>query len=170
MAVHGSSQQQERWDRDESRRRPFLQLAAGIGPRLIPLLVRLQQGHDLQRSQILQVSPVINQSNMSWVLSLWPSPQQFTDRAPIATVEIPHCASIFSMSSKGCKMVCKLWPSVSQHHKAIQTWKEFVMLYNLHPCDIIFCSFLHLIKIYISLNRFALQPLELISSAYCRKI
>ncbi len=35
-------------------------------------------GHDLQRSQILQVSPVINQSNMSRVLSLWPSLRQFT--------------------------------------------------------------------------------------------
>lgn len=116
---NGSAQQQERWDRDESRPCPFLQLSARISPWLIPLLVWLQQGHDLQRSQILQVSPVINQSNVSWVLSLWPSPQQFTHRALIVTVDIPHCASIFSKSSRGCKMVCKLWPSASHHHRAI---------------------------------------------------
>lgn len=105
-AVHGSSQQQERWDRDESRRRPLLQLSAGISPRLIPLLVWLQRGHDLQRSQILQVSPVIKQSNMSWVLALWPSPRQFTDRALIAAVEIPHCASIFLLSLVGAVKWC----------------------------------------------------------------
>lgn len=34
-------------------------------PTTFPFLVPLQQEHDLQRSQILQVSPVINQSNMS---------------------------------------------------------------------------------------------------------
>lgn len=116
--VHGSSQQQEWWDRDESRPCPVLQLSARISPRLIPLHVWLQQGHDLQRSQILQVSPVINQSNMSWVLSLWPSPQQFTHRALIASVDIPHCASMSTRSSRGCKMVCKQWPSASHHHRA----------------------------------------------------
>lgn len=89
-AVRGISKQQERWDRDESWLRPFLQLSAGINPRLIPLHVWLQQGHDLQRSQILQVSPVINQSNMSRVLSLRPIPPHFTERALIGTVALPH--------------------------------------------------------------------------------
>lgn len=137
-SVHGISQQQERWDRDESRRCPILQLSAGISPRLIPLLVWLQQGHDLQRSQILQVSPVINQSNMSRVHFLWPSPQQFTDRVLIATVELPHPTSIFSKSCGGSKTVCNIWPPGSHHHEGIQTRKKHsCTLYNWHPCFII---------------------------------
>lgn len=134
-AVRGISKQQERWDRDESWLRPFLQLSAGINPRLIPLHVWLQQGHDLQRSQILQVSPVINQSNMSRVLSLRPIPPHFTERALIGTVALPHL-SIFSMSCSGSKTVCNLWLWDSQHPEAAWTSK------SIHLCCITYIQVL----------------------------
>lgn len=162
-AVHGSSQQQERWDRDESRRRPLLQLSAGISPRLIPLLVWLQRGHDLQRSQILRVSPVIKQSNMSWVLARWPSPRQFTDKSPDSRCrDASLCIYLSPKSSRGCKMVYKLWPSaVITIRQCGQKKKQK----NSHLCcvtcipAILFSSrFMHLVKIYVSLN--VLPPLQ----------
>lgn len=82
-AVHGSARQQEQWDRDESRPCPFPLLKARIGLQLVPLLVWLRWGHDLQRLQILQVPPVIKQSNMSRVGSL----QQPIDRALVVATQ-----------------------------------------------------------------------------------
>lgn len=87
-AVHGNARQQERWDRDESRPCPFPPLSARIGPRLVPLLVWLRRGRDLQTLQILQVPPVIKQSNMSRV----GSPQQPIDRALVVAT---HYSTLF---------------------------------------------------------------------------
>lgn len=90
-AIHGSARQQERWDRDESRPCLFLLLLARIGPRLLPLLVWLRRGRDLQRLQILQVPPVIKQSNMSWL----DSPLQPVDRTIVVFNIIPRHTTLF---------------------------------------------------------------------------
>lgn len=81
--VHGSARQQEQWDRDESRPCLFPLLSARIGPRLVPLLVWLRRGRDLQRLQILQVPLVIKQSNMSKV----DCPQQPVDRTLVVATQ-----------------------------------------------------------------------------------
>lgn len=99
---------------------------------LFALLVWLQLGHNLQRSQILQVSPVINQSNMSWVpLSVAKSRAGHKQSPNSLTVDIPHCASVFSKSWRGCKMVRKLWISASHHYRAISTVKVFTYVVRL---------------------------------------
>lgn len=162
--VHGSSQQQERWDRDESLRCPFLQLSAGISPRLIPLLVWLQQGHDLQRSQILQVSPAINQSNMSRVLSPWPSPQRFTDsycRDPSLCIYLPsHVGAV--------KWCVNYDPHPVITLRKYRPEKYPFKLYNFTAS--LQYYFLSFYASYVSMNWLVLQLLESIFSAYCSTI
>lgn len=126
----------------------FLQLSEGISPRLIPLLVwLLRRGHDLQRSQILQVSPVINQSNMSWVVFLWPQSTAVQRQSLDSHCCNPSlCIYLFPSLVWSVKWCVKY----NLHHITTRQYrpeKYSFMLYNLHPCDYIFSHFTRLIKI-----------------------
>lgn len=111
----------------------------GIGPRLISLLVWLQQGRDLQRSQILQVPPVINQSNMSQFLAPWPALLQFTDRTLIAAVQLPRHTSVVEVTVKqrgiyDLKTVVITSPYTAEKKVVLYTGNLFSLISLLFLC------------------------------------